>query len=146
MTRDDADDIRRHFDVLAEHLQSQNQQLAEGIAGTHERIDRVDTRMGRVEIRMERVELRVTALDAKVGGLDGQVGTLRSEVGTLGTKVDRVEHRLDDLTTEVRQGFAGLGALIQTTYGRLDARLTRNEAEDAETRSEVDKIKARLAS
>jgi hypothetical protein len=90
VTKSKDDDIRRHFDVVAEHLQSQNQQLAEGIAGTNERIER--------------------------------------------------------LQAEVQRGFSEMGSLMKLSYGQLGKRLTRVEAEGAETRAEVETLKEKLAS
>ncbi len=47
VTRDVAGDIRRRLDLVAEHIQSMVRQVAEGVALTNERIDRLDSEVRR---------------------------------------------------------------------------------------------------
>jgi hypothetical protein len=45
MDRETAEEIKRHFNVVAESLRSEIRTVAEGLAGTNERLDRIESRM-----------------------------------------------------------------------------------------------------
>jgi chromosome segregation ATPase len=59
-------EIRRHFDVVAEGLRGDIRMLAEGIVGTHERLDRVEVRLDKVESRLGRVEVRLDEVQSEL--------------------------------------------------------------------------------
>lgn len=66
MTRDEADDIKRHFDVVAERLEGQIRQVAEGVVLNGERLDKVDQRLDKVEQHFDRFETEVRGEFAQV--------------------------------------------------------------------------------
>ncbi len=80
MTRDEMDEIRRHFDVVAESVVDKIQQVAEGhqvlVAGQERvlaRLDRLETRIDRFEMELKgMVNLSFSELDAVL--LNGIVG------------------------------------------------------------------------
>jgi hypothetical protein len=45
MDRETAEEITRHFNVVAESLRSEIRTVAEGFVSTNERLDRMETRM-----------------------------------------------------------------------------------------------------
>jgi hypothetical protein len=47
VTKKEAEDIKRHFDVVVEDVKSEVKQVAEGVALTNERIDRLETEVRR---------------------------------------------------------------------------------------------------
>lgn len=66
MTRDEADDIKRHFDVVAERLEGQIRQVAEGVVLNGERLDKVDQRLDTLEQHFDRFETEVRSEFAQV--------------------------------------------------------------------------------
>jgi predicted nuclease with TOPRIM domain len=118
MTPEDRDDIKRHFDVVAEDLRSDIRMVAEGVAMNTERLDRVDARLDGVDRRLDRVE-------GKVGRLEGEVHASRDEM---------------------RQGFAELRSKVQPPNSELDRRLTTLEAGHGDLKTRVEHVEAKLAS
>ena len=53
MDRETAEEIKRHFNVVAEGLRSEIRTVAEGVGANTDRLDRVDERLDRLESRME---------------------------------------------------------------------------------------------
>ena len=53
MTRDEAEEIKRHFDVVSEGLRSEIRQVAEGVISVSEKIDR-----SHAELRSEMNEVK----------------------------------------------------------------------------------------
>ena len=52
--RGDLDDTRRHFDVVAERLESRMQLISEGISSLSERLDRVEENLREEILRSQR--------------------------------------------------------------------------------------------
>jgi hypothetical protein len=103
MTKDEAEDIKRHFDVVAEQLDSSIQAVAEGVAVNTERIERLEseTRAGfaRVDLQFARVDSRFTSVDSRFGRMD--------------SRFDRMDSWFDRLEREMRQGFDELGERVE---------------------------------
>ncbi len=53
MDRETAEDIKRHFNVVAEGLRSDIRTLAEGLGATNDRLDATNDRLDRIESRIE---------------------------------------------------------------------------------------------
>jgi chromosome segregation ATPase len=68
-----AQEVRRHFDVVADGLRGDLRMLAEGIAGTHERLDRVEVRLDRVEVRLDRVESRLGRVEVRLDEVQSEL-------------------------------------------------------------------------
>jgi hypothetical protein len=83
-------EIKRHFDVVAEGLTSQIQQLAEGVLGVDEKLDRVRGEIGS-ELKEAKalVKLSFAGLDRRV--LDRRVTGLEDTVASLAGRVERLE-------------------------------------------------------
>jgi hypothetical protein len=103
VTRDEADDIKRHFDVVAERLEGQIRQVAEGVVLNGERLDKVDQRLDKVEQHFDRFETEV-----------------RSEFAQVREREDRFER-------EVRTEFGEVKSMIKLSYTELDRRLSTLE-------------------
>lgn len=71
MTREEADDIKRHLDVVAERLEGQIRQVAEGVVVNGERL-------GKVELRLEKVEQHFDRFESEVRGEFAEVKTRRA--------------------------------------------------------------------
>ncbi len=91
-----AEEIKRHFNVVAEGLHSDIRLVIAGLAANTDRVERVETRVDRVEVRLDRVEVRLD----------------RVEVG-----LERVEVGLDGVKTEIRD----VKAMIRPLITRSDA-------------------------
>jgi chromosome segregation ATPase len=65
----------------------------------HTQVEQSD-RLDRLERRMTAVELRLTALEDRLAGMDAR----------LTGRMDELSGRIDSLESEMRQGFAKLGA------------------------------------
>jgi chromosome segregation ATPase len=117
MDRETVDEIKRHFDVVAEGLESKIQAVAEGVALTNERIDRLETntteRFDRLDQRMDRLDERMDRLDQRMDRLE--------------QRTDGVEQRMDRLENVVREGFTELRSMIKLSYAEIDRRLTSLE-------------------
>jgi len=117
MTRDEAEDIKRHFDVVAEHLDSSIQAVAEGVAVNTERIERLqsETRAG-----FARVDLQFGRVDARFAGVDSRLDSMDSRFDSMDSRFDSMDSRFDRFEREMRQGFDGLGERVE----RLESKQT----------------------
>ena len=87
MDRETAEEIKRHFNVVAEGLRSEVRTVAEGVAGTNDRLDRLESRMdeGFSEVK--------AMIRLSFGELDRRIRTLESDVSTLRARLERLEAR-----------------------------------------------------
>ena len=86
-----AQEIRRHFDVVAEALRGDMRMLAEGIAGTHERLDRVEVRLDGVESRLDRVESRLDRIEIRLTAVETKVDRIEVRVTGIETRLERLD-------------------------------------------------------
>ena len=102
MTKEEADDIKRHFDIVAEGLRDEIRLVADGVALNSERLDRVEGRLDRIdgaltsfraEVRHEFAEVR-SAIKLSYAELDGRLTKLESSQANLQTRVERLEAKL----------------------------------------------------
>jgi tetrahydromethanopterin S-methyltransferase subunit G len=82
MDHEFVEDIKRHFNVVAEGLRADIRLVIEAVAANTERIDKVEKRLDRIEFRLDRVEVRLTAVE---------------------TRLDRIEVRLTGVETRLDQ-------------------------------------------
>ncbi len=87
MDREIADDIKRHFSVVAEGLRSEIRAVAEGVAGTNERLDRFQSQMAE-ETSEIKAMIRIS-----FGQLDHRITTLEGSVSNLRARLERLEAR-----------------------------------------------------
>src|SRR3990172_7333094 len=132
MTKEEADDIKRHFDIVAEGLRDEIRLVADGVAMNSERLDRVEGRFDSVEGKIVRVEGRLDGVDGKLVRVEG--------------KLDRIDGELTSFRAEVRHEFAEVRSAIKLSYAELDGRLTKLESSQANLQTRVERLEAKLAS
>ncbi len=88
MDRETAEEIKRHFNVVAEDLRSEIRAVAEGVAGTSERLDRLESRI-EDQFNETRAMIRLS-----FGELDRRLKALESDVSSLRTRLEKLEGRL----------------------------------------------------
>ena len=87
-------ETRRHFDVVAERMQSQIQAVAEGVAGATQRLGQVEQRLDRFERKVEDefAETRA-AIRFSYAQLERRIQELESNYVALNERVGRLESR-----------------------------------------------------
>ena len=87
MDRETADEIKRHFSVVAEGLRSEIRTVAEGLVATNEKIDRLESRITE-ELNEIKAMIRLS-----FGELDRRIQSLEKDVGSLRARLERLEAR-----------------------------------------------------
>ncbi len=94
MDRDTADEIKRHFNVVAESLRSDVRTVADAVAATNERLDRFEARVAeefaRVAVEFGEVKAMIRL---SFGQLDQRIRTLEEDMASLRARLDRLEAR-----------------------------------------------------
>jgi hypothetical protein len=126
MADDRADEIMRHFDVVAERLESQMNVVAEGHSFLVNKLEAVDQHIADVRGELHS-EIQVLA--------DGQ-GVLRDEIKTFRTEVA-------SSFREVRQETGEIKAAIRLSYAEIDRRIRTLEGAVVSLVDRVDRLEAR---
>jgi chromosome segregation ATPase len=126
MGDDRADEIMRHFDVVAERLESQISVVAEGHSFLVNKLEVVDQHIADVRRELHS-EIQVLA--------DGQ-GVLRDEIETFRTEVA-------SSFREVRQETGEIKAAIRLSYAEIDRRIRTLEGAVVSLADRVDRLEAR---
>ena len=113
--KEDNEQTRRHFDVVAESLKSEIRVIAEGHGVLVEKIDGLGT-------RMDHLETKVDALDSRM---------------------DHLETKLDGFIVETRTNFDEVRAAIKFSYAELDRRVAHLESFVQDLSTRVQRIEAR---
>ena len=87
MDRETTDEIKRHFNVVAEGLRSEIRTVAEGLAATNEKIDRLESRIAE-ELSEIKAMIRLS-----FGELDRRMRSLESDVTSLRARLEKLEGR-----------------------------------------------------
>ena len=94
MDRETADEIKRHFSVVAEGLRSEIRVVAEGISANSDRLDRVDGSLDQFEARVTEELGEIKAMiRISFGQLDRRITSLESDVSSLRARLERLEAR-----------------------------------------------------
>jgi DNA repair exonuclease SbcCD ATPase subunit len=117
---------RRHFDVVAEHMRSQLQLVAEGVSSLADRLDRLEKHLREEILRAQRelsamVKFSYAELDRKIQGLETRYHELEE-------RIRRLEH-----PRELLLGFQA---------GRDDGHLSRDPRALVGVRALVDGIES----
>jgi len=102
MTQDQMDEIKRHFNVVAEGLQHDIRLIAEGHTTLHHEIQEtrhhLDEKIGLNNALIKTVH---DSLDSKIADVDATLGEtrheLKTEIQNVGKKVDGHEARIQQL-------------------------------------------------
>jgi hypothetical protein len=116
MTHDEAEDIKRHFNVIAEGLRSDIRLVAEGHAGLDRKIDGV---------RQELHEFR---------------GEARSEIRLVAEGQEALRQDAADFRLEVQGEFRDVRALIRLSYTELEDRVKLVERELVSLKARLEEI------
>ena len=127
--KQDNEETRRHFDVVAESLKSEIRVIAEGHGVLVEKIDRLDTRMDHLETKVDRLDTRMDGLDTRMDRLE--------------TKVDGLDHKLENFIVETRTNFEEVRAAIKFSYAELDRRVAHLESFVQDLATRMQRIEAR---
>ncbi len=87
MDRETSEEIKRHFNVVAESLRSEIRTVAEGLVATNERLDRLEVR-----ITEEFAEVKAM-IRLSFGELDRRIRSLEEDVASLRTRLEKLEAR-----------------------------------------------------
>ena len=87
MDRETAEEIKRHFNVVSEGLRSDFRTVAEGLAATNGRLDRIESRMEE-EFGEIKAMIRLS-----FGELDRRIRSLESDVTSLRARLEKLESR-----------------------------------------------------
>lgn len=92
--RETADEIKRHFNVVAEGLRSEIRTVAEGVGANTDRLDSLDERLDRLESRITEEFGEVKAMiRLSFGELDRRMRSLESDVSSLRARLEKLEAR-----------------------------------------------------
>jgi ubiquinone biosynthesis protein UbiJ len=87
MDRDTADEIKRHFNVVAESLRSEVRAVADAVSATNERLDRFEAKVAE-DLGEVKAMIRLS-----FGQLDQRIRTLEEDMASLRARLDRLEAR-----------------------------------------------------
>ncbi len=88
MDHETAEEIKRHFNVVAEDLRSEIRTVAEGFIATNESLDRMESRMAE-EFSEVKAMIRLS-----FGELDRRIRSLETDVSSLRARLERLETRV----------------------------------------------------
>ena len=91
MEKDDIEEIKHHFGVIAEGLRTEIRQVAEGVANLDEKLDREITAL-RAENEQAHREI-LSAIKFSYAELDRRITTIEGEVSSLKSRMERLEAR-----------------------------------------------------
>ena len=133
------DELHRHFDVVAENLQGQIQQVAEGVVLGNERLDRVEVRLDGVDGRLDHFETAVRADFAQV--------EQRAERFETAVRADfaQVEQRAERFETAVRADFSEVKSMVKLSFAELDRRLTTLESTVHDLTGRLERLETRTS-
>ena len=167
MDKQAVDEIKQHFGIVAEGLESKIELIAEGHALLRAEmkagIGGVKTEVGelRSEVNVVRSEVggltsevgelrsEVNVVKSEVGGLRSEVGELRSEVnvvkcevGGLRSEVGELRSDVGSFRTEVKQEFSDVRSMIKLSYAEIDTRIGNLERDLADLKARVESVEA----
>jgi septal ring factor EnvC (AmiA/AmiB activator) len=97
MDHETAEEIKRHFNVVAEGLRADIRLVIEAVAANTERIDRIEKRLDKVEFRLDRVEVRLTAIETRLDRVEVRLTAVETRLGRVEVRLTAVETRLDQI-------------------------------------------------
>ena len=110
MSREDHEETRRHFDVVAEGLRSDMRFLAEGLAMTNETLERFRAEFGTFRADTGR----------NFAGAHAELATFKAETGR---NFAGAHAELAAFKAETGRNFADVHAELRTSHSEVDRRL-----------------------
>jgi predicted RNase H-like nuclease (RuvC/YqgF family) len=114
------EEIKQHFGVVAEGLESKIEIIAEGHA------------------------LLRSEMKSSIGDLRSEVGELRSEVDQFRSEVGTFRSEVSTFRSEVRQDFGDVRSMIKLSYTEIDTRIGTLERELAVLKARVEQVEAAI--
>jgi len=87
MDHETVDEIKRHFNVVAEGLRSDIRLVIEGLAANTDRLDRVEDRLDRVDVRLDRVDVRLDRVEVRLDGVEHGLVGVKTDFGEFRTMI-----------------------------------------------------------
>ena len=88
MDRETAEEVKRHFNVVAEGLRSDIRLVIEGLAANTDRLHGVDARLDRVEVRLDGVAVRLDGVEVRLDGVKNELGDVKAMIRPLISRSD----------------------------------------------------------
>jgi hypothetical protein len=144
MDHDTADDIKRHFNVVAEGLRSEIRTLTEGQLATVERLDRFERRVESEfgEVRSELGDVRSEVVDVR-RHFNVVAEDLRSEIRTVAEGLQGFREEVANEFSAVRADLREQNALNRLAYADVIRTLSSHDADLAQHASRLDRIEGR---
>lgn len=89
--KDENEQTRHHFDVVAEDLKSAIRIIAAHHGALVEKMDRMESKVDILDSRMNCLETKVDVLDSRMDRLETKVDRLETKVDGLGVRMDHLE-------------------------------------------------------
>ena len=83
MDTETVEEVKRHFNVVAEGLRADIRVVIEGVSANTDRLERVEVRLDRVEGRLTGVEGRLTGVEGRLTGVERRLTGVESEIGVV---------------------------------------------------------------
>jgi len=83
MDTETAEEVKRHFNVVAEGLRADIRVVIVGVSANTDRLERVEVRLDRVEVRFDRVEVRLDRVEGRLTGVERRLTGVESEIGAV---------------------------------------------------------------
>ena len=125
MDKQAVDEIKQHFGIVAEGLESKIELIAEGHALLR---SEMKSSIGEVKTEVRDLRSEVDVVRSEVGGLRAEVGELKSDVGSF--------------RTEVKQDFSDVRSMIKLSYAEIDTRIGNLERDLADLKARVERVEA----
>jgi hypothetical protein len=121
MDRDTAEDIKRHFDVVAEGLRSEVHELRSDVHGLRSEVHELAGDL-RSEIRVVDEKVDRSFVDLK-RYFDVVSESLRSDIRTVAEGFVSTNERLDRIESSTSERFGELEVMIRLSFGELERRI-----------------------
>jgi chromosome segregation ATPase len=127
MEQETAEDIKRHFDVVAQGLREEIGDLRSEVGGIHAGI-------GDLRSEIDGLHAGIGDLRSEVGGLHAGIGdtkrhinvvaeSLRSDIRTVAEGFVATNERLDRFEVRMSEKFREMEALLRLSFTELDRRI-----------------------
>ncbi|HEX9148989.1 MAG TPA: hypothetical protein VF958_07490, partial [Thermoanaerobaculia bacterium] len=94
MDHETVEEIKRHFNVVAEGLRSDIRLVIEGLAANTDRLDGVDVRLDGIDVRLDRLETGFDGFESRVAAEFTETRAMvRLSYGELERRIERFEGR-----------------------------------------------------
>jgi hypothetical protein len=142
MTPEEREEMRRHFGLLTEDVQSQLRMVAEGNAMTAESLQRLNDKVDafRADFDGSRLDTarNFATVRAEIGALRGEADAFRAETAhsfaAVHAEIGAVRGEADTFHTETARSFAELRADLRSSRKDVDRRVKAVEARHASRR------------